>query len=240
MSSFADLGVSGINHFGLATNNLEEALYFMLQIPGSRLLRGPGDNHVQQVRYAFVDTGRGVIELLEPLSQESPINRIVAAGGGVYHVCLEVESIDAVEKHLAHRERSWVVAPIPDPAFDGRRIGFVLDENLGLVEFVETRPVFSENPNRSIENAHTTNTYAHESGERDKLLASVIEIVARVLSVDASKVNEDTGLASSPDWDSLAQLQIITQVESFFAKKIPSSEIANLSDVRSIVSYLSS
>ena len=240
MFSFNDLGVLGVNHFGLATSDLDAALDSILQIPGSRLLRGPAENHVQQVRYAFVETGRGVIELLEPLGSESPITRIVSTGGGVYHICFEVDSMDEIERHMSMESRSWVVAPLSDPAFDGRKIGFVLDENLGLIEFVESRPLLvgrTVNPIKNTSTAKKSN-FVNEESDRKALSAIVIDIVARVLVLDPTEVDETTGAGSTLNWDSLAQLQILVQLESIFSINVPAIEIGNLSNVGSIIAYL--
>jgi acyl carrier protein len=241
MFNLAELGVSGINHFGLATNNLDASLKDLLQIPGSRLLRGPGENQTQKVRFAFVDTGRGVIELLEPIGHDSPIKRLVATGGGVYHICFEVDSIDILHDELSKSEGNWVVSPTPDPAFDGRRIAFLMDKNLGLIEFVESRPTFTVQPEKLLDDSEL-NKRADASQPRalslDDTYTKVLRLVAGILQVDESEINQESGIGSIEQWDSLASLQIISQVESVFNLKIPALEIGNLVTLRSIVSYV--
>ena len=148
--------------------------------------------------------------------------------------------MEEIERHMSMESRSWVVAPLSDPAFDGRKIGFVLDENLGLIEFVESRPLLVGKTVNLIKNTSTAkkSNFVNEESDPKALSAIVIDIVARVLVLDPTEVDETTGAGSTLNWDSLAQLQILVQLESIFSTNIPAIEIGNLSNVGSIIAYL--
>ena len=54
------------------------------------------------VTVAFVDLGNTKVELMEPLGEASPIAAFLARnpGGGMHHICFEVEDIVAARDRL--------------------------------------------------------------------------------------------------------------------------------------------
>ena len=57
----------------------------------------------QGVRLVFVDLGNSKVELMEPLSPDSPIAKFLerSAKGGIHHVCYEVADIAEAATRLA-------------------------------------------------------------------------------------------------------------------------------------------
>jgi methylmalonyl-CoA/ethylmalonyl-CoA epimerase len=82
-----------INHLGIATKGIDEALKFW----GDGL--GLENVHIevvedQKVRVAMLPVGESRIELLEPTSDDSPISKFLEKrGGGIHHIAVEVEDI---------------------------------------------------------------------------------------------------------------------------------------------------
>ncbi len=84
-----------INHLGIATRNIDEALVFWADALG---LENAHTEIVedQKVRVAMLPIGESRIELLEPTSDDSPISKFLEKrGGGVHHIAVEVENIEA-------------------------------------------------------------------------------------------------------------------------------------------------
>ena len=84
-----------INHLGIATNGIDEALKFW---GGALGLENVHTEIVedQKVRVAMLPIGESRIELLEPTSEDSPISKFLAKrGGGLHHIAVEVENIEA-------------------------------------------------------------------------------------------------------------------------------------------------
>ncbi len=110
---------------------------------------------LQKVRVAFLHPGTGAtaaVELVEPAAADSPVSRFAAAGGGLHHLCYEVDDLDASLLE-SRRAGSFVVrAPAPAVAFDQRRIAWVLTRQKLLVEFLERATVrgADEPPDRSF------------------------------------------------------------------------------------------
>lgn len=82
-----------IDHLGIATNSLDEALKFWRDALGLEL------KHVetvedQKVRVAMLPAGEPRIELLEPTSEDSPITKFLQKrGGGLHHIAVRVDDI---------------------------------------------------------------------------------------------------------------------------------------------------
>lgn len=85
-----------IDHLGIATRGIEEALKFWEDALGLK------ETHTevveeQKVRVAMLPIGETRIELLEPTSGDSPISKFLEkrGGGGIHHIAVEVEDIEA-------------------------------------------------------------------------------------------------------------------------------------------------
>ncbi len=83
-----------INHLGIATKGIDEALKFWQDALG---LENVHTEEVadQKVRVAMLPIGDTRIELLEATSDDSPIAKFVEKrGGGIHHIAVEVENIE--------------------------------------------------------------------------------------------------------------------------------------------------
>ena len=88
-----------LNHVGVATPDIEAAIAFWRDTMGATRIGEPFDMHEQGVRVCFVDTPNlgTQIELLAPLSAESPVSTFLAKNplGGQHHLAFEVPDIAA-------------------------------------------------------------------------------------------------------------------------------------------------
>jgi methylmalonyl-CoA/ethylmalonyl-CoA epimerase len=95
---------------------------------------------LQQARVTFLYCGvpgGPSIELVEPDGDESPLNKYLAKGGGLHHICNEVDSIDAQLEYSRSTGAVIVKKPQPAVAFNGRRIAWVYTKQKLLVEYLE-------------------------------------------------------------------------------------------------------
>jgi len=88
-----------LNHVGVAVPDLDAARAFWRETMGAAELCEPFAMPEQGVRVCFVDTPNfgTQVELLAPLSSESPISGFLAKNpqGGQHHLCFEVPDIGA-------------------------------------------------------------------------------------------------------------------------------------------------
>jgi methylmalonyl-CoA/ethylmalonyl-CoA epimerase len=111
-----------LDHIGIAVRSLDSAKIY--EALGLRV------DHVetvesQGVRTAFLSVGDANLELLEPLSDDSPVGRFVAKRGeGIHHICLRVSNI---EEHLARLKAKGfrLINDAPVPGAHGCRVAFL-------------------------------------------------------------------------------------------------------------------
>lgn len=128
-----------INHLGIATKDINEALKFW---EGALGLENVHTETVedQKVRVAMLPVGETRIELLEPISEDSPISKFLEKrGGGIHHVAIEVEDIEAALRKLK-REGARLIDETPRIGAEGCLVAFVHPAAAGgvLLELTQT------------------------------------------------------------------------------------------------------
>jgi methylmalonyl-CoA/ethylmalonyl-CoA epimerase len=84
-----------INHLGIATKGIDEALKFWSDALGLENVHTEIVED-QKVRVAMLPIGESRVELLEPTSDDSPISKFLEKrGGGIHHIAVEVDDIEA-------------------------------------------------------------------------------------------------------------------------------------------------
>ena len=129
-----------VDHVGVAVKDIDESLAQYTELFGYRLVRGPFDDPQQQARVAFIctdDPGDTVLELVAPLDEQSQVQRVLAKGLSLYHVCYEVPDIEQAISHLRQQRCLLVSGPTPAVAYDGRPIAWLYTPNRQLTELVE-------------------------------------------------------------------------------------------------------
>lgn len=83
-----------IDHIGIAVRSINVTLPFYVEQLKLELL-GIEEVVSQKVRVAFLKVGESKLELLEPLSDDSPIGQFIEKRGeGIHHVALGVDDIE--------------------------------------------------------------------------------------------------------------------------------------------------
>lgn len=112
-----------IDHIGIAVQSLEEAAlpYKMLGLELTHVEEVPE----QGVKVAMLPVGESKIELLEPLSSESPIAKFLEKkGSGVHHIAFSVEDIEGELKRL-QKEGLRLIDEQPRQGAHGAQIAFL-------------------------------------------------------------------------------------------------------------------
>lgn len=92
-----------IDHIGIATRELKEATAVWQEALGLEL-DSTEEVTEQGVRVAMLPIGETRIELLEPLSQDSPVARFLEKRGpGLHHIAIRVDDIQAALGKLKQR-----------------------------------------------------------------------------------------------------------------------------------------
>ena len=127
-----------IDHIGIVVGSLDVAAGYYTSTFGLREVGGRIIDPLQDVELQFLEDDGGVrLELIRPLSPDSPAARALKHGGGLNHVCYRVADLESTLQSLVANDAKVVREPLPAVAFDGRRVAFLYTRQRELVEFVE-------------------------------------------------------------------------------------------------------
>ena len=127
-------------HLGIAVAKLDGTLQSYAQLFGYKLISGPFDDPIQKVSVCFLGTGDpadAVVELIAPLTEDSPVQGVLARGGGAYHMCFETPRLDEALTEVLAKGCLLVSQPVPAVAFGGRRIAWIYTPTRQLIELLE-------------------------------------------------------------------------------------------------------
>lgn len=116
--------IKKIDHIGIVVSNMKEAV----EIYKNLLFREPIYTeyfNASKVELTFFDVGGVQIELLAPTAPDSEIMPFLKEkGGGIHHICYEVEGIDEILKKL-NEEGIKLIDERPRPGSRNTQIAFV-------------------------------------------------------------------------------------------------------------------
>ena len=129
--------IKKINHVAVVVSDIDQALSFWQDALGLEL------HHVEDVPsqkavVAFLPVGDSEIELVKPTSDDSGLAKFLAEkGGGMHHLCFEVDDIDAKLAEL--KAKGVRLINETALALPGRKMAFVHPKSTGgvLVELYQ-------------------------------------------------------------------------------------------------------
>ena len=127
-----------IEHIGIATERIEEALEFWRDALGLSVVHTE-EVAEQGVRVAMLPLGEPRIELLEPTHEGSPVAKFLAKRGpGIHHVAVRVPDIRAALARLKE-QGARLIDESPRVGAGGCLVAFVHPASAGgvLLELVE-------------------------------------------------------------------------------------------------------
>lgn len=128
-----------LHHYGFATKSIDKSLKEFEKI-GYTATSEKIIDPIQGVALLFIGNDMNhLIELVSPLDKnDSPVTKILQKNGAsLYHICYEVEDLDVTIEDFKKKKFLLVLAPTPAVAFNNRRISFMYNTHLGLIEFLE-------------------------------------------------------------------------------------------------------
>jgi methylmalonyl-CoA/ethylmalonyl-CoA epimerase len=129
-----------IHHFGVAVRDLQDGIASFEKLMGYKLQSGPFDDPIQNVSVCFLarTANEPALELVAPLSANSPVDATLRKGGGIYHLCYEVPDIRSAIQQLTDAGAILLSGPDPAVAFEMREIAWLMTEAFLLVELLQS------------------------------------------------------------------------------------------------------
>lgn len=129
--------IKKINHIAIAVNDVEESLKFWRDAMGLQV------DHIEDVpsqkaQVVFIPVGDSEVELVKPTSPDTGVAKFIEEkGGGMHHLCFEVDNIDEMLVDLKEKG----VRLINETALElpGRKMAFIHPKSTNgvLVELYE-------------------------------------------------------------------------------------------------------
>ena len=124
-------------HIGVAVHEIEATARVYVEAGYNQT--EPVYDPIQNVHICFLSKeGMPTVELLAPHDSTSPVQQTLDKMGVTpYHTCYAVADMEAAIAEL--RKQRYIVVKKPEPAiaFEGRRVCFLYNKNVGLIEIVE-------------------------------------------------------------------------------------------------------
>ena len=97
------------------------------------------NDDTQRTRICFLSNERDVlIELVEPYEDNRTMCKLLSKRGvSPYHICYQVDDIDAAYRSLIADDWIALFRPVKAPAMEGRKICYFFKRELGFIELVE-------------------------------------------------------------------------------------------------------
>jgi methylmalonyl-CoA/ethylmalonyl-CoA epimerase len=128
-------------HVGVAVPALGPTTEMLSSLFGYKVVSGPFNDPIQKVTVNFLakaDDDVAEIELIAPLTEDSPVRSMLKKdGGGAYHLCFETSDLDGALVHAKKNGCVVVSGPVPAVAFENRRIAWIYTRSRQLFELVE-------------------------------------------------------------------------------------------------------
>lgn len=129
--------IKKINHIAIAVSDVEESLVFWRDAMGLEVDHME-DVPSQKAQVVFIPVGDSEVELVKPTSPDTGVAKFInEKGGGMHHLCFEVDDIDGMLAQL----RDKGVRLINEIALElpGRKMAFVHPKSTNgvLVELYE-------------------------------------------------------------------------------------------------------
>lgn len=116
--------IKRIDHIGIAVSNIDQVLDFYRDALGLEMTLTEREEGQKSI-VAFISAGDDEIELVEPMTADSPVGKFIQKRGeGMHHICFEVDDIEAMLARLvAHGVQ--LIDEKPYIGTGGKRIAFI-------------------------------------------------------------------------------------------------------------------
>lgn len=119
-------------HIGIAIHSIAETLPFYTQTLGLKL-ETLKDSKQHKIKAAMLTVGQTHIELIEPLTEESPIYKFLQKRGqGIHHIAFKVDNIEETLTKLK-KEGIALIDKEPRIGIEGGKIAFLHPKSTGNI-----------------------------------------------------------------------------------------------------------
>ena len=129
-----------LHHIGCVVDSIEKRIESYRAGLGVESVSPIFEDPIQRSRVAFLNfptAGAARLELVEPITSDSPAARFLEKGGGLHHLCYEVDDLQEQIEWMKSQRAVLIRSPKPAVAFSGRHIAWVRTRDALLIEYLE-------------------------------------------------------------------------------------------------------
>jgi methylmalonyl-CoA/ethylmalonyl-CoA epimerase len=128
-----------LDHIGYLTNDIDETARMFVALGYER--HETFDFEAQKCSVCFLTKeGETRIELVKPYDENKSLTRILKKTGvAPYHLCYEVEDVEAEIAKPQFEGFVPLFAPVEAPAFGNRKICYLWNQEVGFIELVDMK-----------------------------------------------------------------------------------------------------
>lgn len=130
-----------LHHIGIVVSKISDSLKEISEYIEFGQVSKPANIVSQKVNVCFLDVGTSKLELIEPVGDDSPVLNFNKKGGGIHHLCFEVDDIHNTIDEMTKKGATLLTSPVK--GFEDRLIAFLFlnmkNTNCNLIELAQKR-----------------------------------------------------------------------------------------------------
>lgn len=129
-----------LSHVGIIVQDIAEGIKNHEALYGYKQLSDIVEDPTQKVRVVLMGASESdpvKIELISPMSDDSPVTELLKKRQVIYHLCYEVPDIEKAKEKARKNGAVVISKPVEAPLFDNRKICFLFTKDHYVIELVE-------------------------------------------------------------------------------------------------------
>ena len=127
-----------VHHVGFLSKNLAKSQARFEEL-GFEIETEKKYDEIRKVNIAFLKNGDYRVELIEPVSEDSPMYPLLKRFKNTpYHFCYETGNLEESIEELTKKGFTVIQEPEIAPCIEGRRVVFLNNISSGIIELVES------------------------------------------------------------------------------------------------------
>lgn len=126
-----------VHHIGYLVRKIEKAIAEFQHL-GYTVRQDTVLDTIRGIHICFMEKDGYMIELVSPAANGSPVSNLIKRyKNSPYHICYTVKDLDKELAHLTAEGYTAIDTPAPAPALGSRRVVFLMNPFLGMIELLE-------------------------------------------------------------------------------------------------------
>lgn len=129
-----------LSHVGIIVKDIHEGIKNHEALYGYKQLSEIVEDPTQKVRVVLMGHSKDdpvKLELISPMSEDSPVTELLKKRQAIYHLCYEVPDIEEAKNKARKNGAVVITKPVEAPLFDDRKICFLYTKDHYVIELVQ-------------------------------------------------------------------------------------------------------